>query len=143
VPNVPVVFWTFRIMVLAGFIMIFLFAAAMYVGAKGRIGHNPWLLRLALWSIPLPWVAAELGWITAEMGRQPWAIGEVLPTGLASSSHTAGQLFFSLGGLVLFYSALAVVELWLMITNIRKGPASLGTGRYHGESGEEEAGPHS
>ena len=135
IPHVPVVFWTFRIMVLAGFIMLVIFAAAVYYGAKGQIEQKRWLLKLALWSIPLPWIAAELGWITAEMGRQPWAIAEILPTGLASSSHTVGDLFFSLAGFVLFYSALAVVEVWLMITNIRKGPAALGTGRYRGESG--------
>jgi cytochrome d ubiquinol oxidase subunit I len=135
IPHVPVVFWTFRIMVLAGFIMLVIFAAAVYYGAKGQIEQKRWLLKLALWSIPLPWIAAELGWITAEMGRQPWAIAEILPTGLASSSHTVGDLVFSLAGFVLFYSALAVVEVWLMVSNIRKGPAALGTGRYQRERG--------
>lgn len=131
VPNVPVLFWSFRIMVAAGFFMLFVFAAAFYYVARGEAHHKRWLQKLALWSIPLPWIAAEMGWITAEMGRQPWAIGEILPTGLATSSHTVGDLIFSLGGFVLFYTVLAVIEVYLMLKYIRKGPSSLGTGRYH------------
>ena len=51
-----------------------------------------WLLRLAIWSLPLPWIAAELGWVVAEYGRQPWAIDGVLPTFLAASSVSAAQV---------------------------------------------------
>jgi cytochrome d ubiquinol oxidase subunit I len=133
VPNVPVVFWTFRLMVAAGFLMLFIFAAAVYFCAKRTAGHKRWLLKMALWGIPLPWLASEMGWITAEMGRQPWAIGGILPTGMAVSTHSVGDLIFSLGGFILFYTALAVVEVWLMLKYIRKGPSSLGTGRYHFE----------
>jgi cytochrome d ubiquinol oxidase subunit I len=91
-------------------------------------------MHLALWSIPLPWIAAELGWIVAEYGRQPWAISEVLPTHLAVSSVTTGQLYFSLAGFIFFYTALLVVELYLMFKYARAGPSSLGTGRYQGET---------
>jgi cytochrome bd ubiquinol oxidase subunit I len=92
-------------------------------------------MKLALWSIPLPWLAAELGWIVAEYGRQPWSISEVLPTYLSTSSVSAGQLYFSLAGFVGFYTVLLVVELYLMFKYARQGPSSLGTGRYHLESG--------
>ncbi|MFP4560628.1 MAG: cytochrome ubiquinol oxidase subunit I [Thiohalorhabdus sp.] len=135
VPNVPVVFWSFRLMVAAGFTMLFIFGAAVYYCAKRQADQKRWLLKMALWAIPLPWIAAELGWITAEMGRQPWAIGGILPTGLATSTHTVGDLLFSLGGFILFYTALAVVEVWLMLKYIRQGPSSLHTGRYHFEGG--------
>ncbi|HKL77078.1 MAG TPA: cytochrome ubiquinol oxidase subunit I [Gammaproteobacteria bacterium] len=144
VPNVPVVFWSFRLMVVAGFIMLFIFAASVFYCAKRQASEKRWLLKMALWAIPLPWLAAELGWITAEMGRQPWAIGGILPTGLGTSTHSVGDLIFSLGGFILFYSTLAVVEVWLMLRYIRKGPSSLHTGRYHFEHGEAggEAGGH-
>ena len=95
------------------------------------IEQKRWLLRLALYSIPLPWIACETGWFVAEFGRQPWAIGEVLPTFLATSTLTPGDLIFSMIGFIGFYTFLLVIELWLMFHFARKGPSSLGTGRYH------------
>ena len=74
-----------------------------------------------VWSLPLPWVAAELGWVVAEYGRQPWAIDGVLPTFLAVSSVSAAQVLFTLAGFVLFYSSLLVVDIVLMRKYIRWG----------------------
>ena len=71
-------------------------------------------------------MAAELGWIVAEYGRQPWAIEGVLPTFLAVSTVSAHNVLLSLIGFVLFYSALAVVDAYLMVRMIRKGPEGLG-----------------
>ena len=133
IPNVPVMFWTFRFMVAAGFWMLFVFAAAFYFCARRTAGEKRWLLRAALYSIPVPWIAAELGWIVAEYGRQPWAIGEILPTFLGTSSVTTGDVVFSLIGFGLFYTFLLVVELYLMFKYARLGPSSLGEGRYHFE----------
>jgi cytochrome d ubiquinol oxidase subunit I len=135
IPQVAPLFWSFRVMVGLGFWFLFIFAAAFYLLAGRRLYRNRWILRLALWSIPLPWLAAELGWIVAEYGRQPWSISEVLPTYLSTSSVSAGQLYFSLAGFVGFYTVLLVVELYLMFKYARQGPSSLGTGRYHLESG--------
>ncbi len=134
IPKVAVLFWSFRIMVGLGLWFLFLFAAAFIVLARRHLADNRWLMHLALWSIPLPWVAAELGWIVAEYGRQPWSISEVLPTHLSVSSVTTGQLWFSLAGFVAFYTGLLIVELFLMFKYARLGPSSLGTGRYHFES---------
>jgi cytochrome d ubiquinol oxidase subunit I len=75
-----------------------------------------------LWSLPLPWIAAELGWVVAEYGRQPWAIDGVLPTFLAVSSVSTAQILFTLAGFVLFYSSLLVVDIILMRKYIRLGP---------------------
>ncbi len=133
-PNVPVLFWTFRIMVGCGFLMLALFILAFYYSVTHRYHANPrWLLYLALFSIPLPWIAAECGWIVAEYGRQPWSIGEILPTFLSVSSVSAGQVIGSLIGFVLLYTALAVVDVYLMVKYARIGPSSLHTGRYHHE----------
>jgi cytochrome d ubiquinol oxidase subunit I len=70
----------------------------------------------------------------AEFGRQPWAIGEVLPTYIATSSLTANDLIVSLTGFVAFYSLLLIIELYLMFKFARLGPSSLHTGRYHFET---------
>ena len=118
-----------------GLWFLFVFGAAFIVLARRRLARNRWVMQLALWSIPLPWIAAELGWIVAEYGRQPWTISEVLPTHLSVSSVTTGQIWFSLGGFIAFYTALLIVELYLMFKYARLGPSSLGTGRYHDESG--------
>ena len=86
---------------------------------------------MALWSLPLPWLAIELGWIVAEYGRQPWAIEGVLPTALGVSSVSASQVATSLAGFVLFYSALAIVDAVLMFRYARKGPDGLGMWPEH------------
>ncbi len=132
IPRVAPLFWTFRVMIAAGFFMLFVFVAAFYYCAKRTAERKRWLLRLALWSIPLPWIAAETGWFVAEYGRQPWAVGEVLPTSLAASDLPAHDIWLSLGGFALFYTALLVADLYLLIKYARLGPASLGTGHYAG-----------
>jgi cytochrome bd ubiquinol oxidase subunit I len=126
IPNVPVLFWAFRIMVGCGFYFIALFAFSFWKASTRTLDSQRWYLRLALWSLPLPWIAIELGWIVAEYGRQPWAIEGVLPTALGVSSVSAGQVLASLGGFVFFYTALAIVDVFLMLKFVRKGPDGLG-----------------
>jgi cytochrome d ubiquinol oxidase subunit I len=122
IPDVPVLFWAFRIMVGIGFFLIALFAVAFWLSALLRLDRYPSFLWVALLSLPLPWISTELGWIVAEYGRQPWAIVGVLPTALAVSSTDAGNVVFSLAGFVLFYSALLVVDVYLLLKYIRLGP---------------------
>ena len=126
IPNVPVLFWAFRIMVACGLYFIALFAYSFWLASKRQLDNNRWYLKLALYSLPLPWLAAELGWIVAEYGRQPWAIEGILPTALGVSSLTVGQVLTSLGGFVFFYTALAVIDAVLMVKYARKGPDELG-----------------
>jgi cytochrome d ubiquinol oxidase subunit I len=90
---------------------------------RRRCDARPRFLKLALWSLPLPWIAAELGWFVAEHGRQPWAIEGVLPTFLAVSPIATANVVVSLCGFVLFYSVLAAVEVFLLVKYIRLGPA--------------------
>ena len=134
IPRVAPIFWTFRIRVASGFTMLLIFVLAFYYNAKRVIEHKRWLLKVALFAIPLPWIAIETGWFVAEFGRQPWAIGEVLPTFLATSSLTTGDLIFSMAGFIAFYTFLLLIEMWLMFHFARKGPSSLGTGKYHFET---------
>jgi cytochrome bd ubiquinol oxidase subunit I len=126
IPNVPVLFWSFRIMVVCGFYFIALFGYSFWLASKRELDKHRWYLRMALWSLPLPWVAAELGWIVAEHGRQPWAIEGILPTALGVSSVSVTQVWASLIGFVIFYSTLAIVDAFLMTRYARKGPDGLG-----------------
>lgn len=130
IPKVAPLFWTFRIMVACGFTMLFIFAMAFYYCATRVADQKRWLMRMAFWCIPLPWIAAETGWFVAEVGRQPWTISGVLPTNLSVSSISSEQLWFSIGGFALFYTVLLIIEMYLMIKYVRLGPSSLHTGRY-------------
>jgi cytochrome d ubiquinol oxidase subunit I len=121
VPNVPVLFWSFRIMAGIGLLMIALFATA-FVLCTLRKHDTRWFLRLAVLALPLPWISTELGWIVAEFGRQPWAVDGVLPTYLGASSLTVPQLWLTIAGFTLFYGALAVVEVGLILKTIKHGP---------------------
>ena len=142
VPAVAPMFWSFRVMVGLGFFFLFLFGAAFYLCASRHSCDRPWLLKLALYSIPLPWFAAEFGWFVAEFGRQPWTISGILPTFLSTSSLSSGDLYFSLSGFVGLYTLLLIVELYLMFKYARLGPSSLGTGNYHHENAAiNESGP--
>lgn len=125
VPDVFTLFWTFRVMVGCGFYFIALFAVAFYLSLRRRMMKNKWFLWIALLSLPLPWLAAETGWVVAEYGRQPWVVDGLMPTFMGASSLSASSVWISLCGFILFYTALAVVELYLMIKYIRLGPDAL------------------
>jgi cytochrome d ubiquinol oxidase subunit I len=130
IPRVAPMFWTFRIMVAAGFTILFIFMASFYYVAKRNIAEKKWLLKLALYGIPLPWIAAEMGWIVAEYGRQPWTICGILPTNLSTSNLDQSSVYFSLAGFVGFYTLLLVAEMYLMFKYARLGPQCLHTGQY-------------
>jgi cytochrome d ubiquinol oxidase subunit I len=133
IPNVATVFWSFRLMVASGFLMLALFACAFWASARKNEEKKRWLLKWALYSLPLPWIAAQTGWLVAEHGRQPWSIAEVLPVHLSTSTISAADVWGSLLALLAFYSVLLVIEMYLMIKFARLGPSSLHTGRYHFE----------
>jgi cytochrome d ubiquinol oxidase subunit I len=121
VPQVGILFWSFRIMVGCGMFFILLFITAFVLSSQQKFNKR-WFLWIAFLSLPLPWLSAELGWIVAEMGRQPWVIEGMLPTFMGASTHTSGALYASIAGFMLLYSMLAVVEIYLMVKYIRLGP---------------------
>jgi cytochrome d ubiquinol oxidase subunit I len=143
VPPVLPLFFSFRMMVGLGLLFLATFVLAFWFCAQRTLllEKRRWFLRWAVWAIPLPWLAAELGWIVAEMGRQPWSIAGILPTNLAASSLTPRDLYLSIGGFVLFYTVLFIIEIMLMFKYARLGPSSLHTGRYHHEIGQPVAQP--
>ncbi len=114
-------FWSFRIMVGLGLFFIGLFGVAFIQASRHKF-DNKLLLRIALFSIPLPWVAAELGWVVAEYGRQPWVVEGILPTFLGTSDLSSAKVWTTLIGFIIFYSILFVVEMYLMLKTIKAGP---------------------
>lgn len=139
-PKVTPMFWTFRIMVAVAFAMLALITVAFWSAARNRIESRPWLLKWAVWSVPLPWIACEMGWFVAEYGRQPWTVQGMLPTHLSTSALSGNDVLFSLGGFLLFYTLLLIAEVYLMLKYVRLGPSSLGTGKYALESTNANAG---
>ncbi|CAM5781828.1 cytochrome ubiquinol oxidase subunit I [Castellaniella caeni] len=122
IPQVTPLYWTFRVMVVLGFYFIGFFAFAFWAASTRRLEQSRKFLRLALWTLPLPWIAIECGWFVAEFGRQPWVIEGVLPTFYAASGLTVSDLVISLTIFGVLYTALAIVGVKVMLRAIRKGP---------------------
>ncbi|MEJ2166603.1 MAG: cytochrome ubiquinol oxidase subunit I [Desulfobacterales bacterium] len=133
IPNVAAMFWSFRIMVGLGFYMLALIATSFYFCATRAFDQKRWLLKTLFYSLPVPWIAIELGWFVAEYGRQPWTIGGVLPTYLSASSLTSADLIGSLVAVIGLYTVFLIVEMYLMTKFVRLGPSSLHTGKYYFE----------
>lgn len=126
-PRVAPLFWSFRVMVGLGFSFLALFALAFTTSSLNQYERRPWLLRWALLFLPMPYLASELGWFVAEYGRQPWSIYGILPTSDSVSTLSDKSLYFSLAGFILFYTALLITMMTLMIKVARKGPPTRGT----------------
>ncbi|KAB2833451.1 MAG: cytochrome bd-I ubiquinol oxidase subunit CydA, partial [Caedimonadaceae bacterium] len=124
VPNVPLLFWAFRVMVGLGFFFIAFFGYAFYLASRRRLEKKPWFLKLCVVSLPLPWISIESGWFVAEYGRQPWTVDGVLPTFLSGSTLPYSSVLTTLIAFVLFYSVLAVVDVLLMIKYVKLGPVA-------------------
>lgn len=121
IPNIPMIFYSFHLMVGLGFYFIVLFFGILMLQKYNKL-EQKWVLYTCLWSIPLGYLASQLGWIVAEVGRQPWAIQDLLPTGMSTSSLNTGAvqttffLFFAL------FTALLIAEIKIMLSQIKKGP---------------------
>lgn len=124
IPPVAPLFWSFRLMVLAGFAMLALFACAFYYSTKHRITQPRWLLKAALFSLPLPWLASEAGWFVAEYGRQPWSIAEVLPVHASASNLSVAEVATTLVAYSAFYTLMFIIAFYLMQRFAKQGPGT-------------------
>jgi cytochrome d ubiquinol oxidase subunit I len=122
IPPVAPIFWSFRLMVLCGLLMLAYFVLAMIYSIRNNIHKKTWLLKLAPWMIPVPFLACEFGWLVAELGRQPWTLYEVLPTWMSASTHSVSYLVFSLIGFVTVYTIFIIIEMYLMVRAVKEGP---------------------
>ncbi|PSV43411.1 cytochrome ubiquinol oxidase subunit I [Photobacterium indicum] len=136
IPTVWPLFFSFRIMVAAGFLMLGIIGAAFIQTCRHKITEKKWLLKAALYGLPLPWIAIEAGWFVAEYGRQPWAVGEILPVSMAVSDLEPSAIITTLVSMIALYTVFLIAEVYLMVKFARKGPSSLKTGRYHFEQND-------
>ncbi|MFA3792546.1 cytochrome ubiquinol oxidase subunit I [Aliiglaciecola sp. SL4] len=123
IPKVAPLFWSFRLMVASGFAMLVLFALAFYYSTKHQITKPRWLLRFALWSLPLPWIASEAGWFVAEYGRQPWSIAEILPVHASVSNLSVTDVVITIIAYTFFYAIMFIAAFYLMQKYAKKGPS--------------------
>ena len=123
IPNVPLIFYSFHLMVVLGFFFIALFLVILFYDYKKILEKQKWLLWVALFTIPLGYLAGELGWIVAEVGRQPWAIQDVLPVQAAISSIQTSSVQITFFLFLVLFTALLIAEVRIMLKQIKKGPA--------------------
>lgn len=125
IPDVPLLFYAFRVMVGAGLLFILLLAAVWWYGRRGTLVRRRTLLRCAMLAVPLGYIASEAGWVVAEVGRQPWAIQDLMPVDVAASaigSRAVATTFFILLAL---FTALLAAELSILFRQIRLGPGNI------------------
>ncbi|WP_018750106.1 cytochrome ubiquinol oxidase subunit I [Paenibacillus sanguinis] len=124
IPPVRTTFWSFRIMVAAGSLMIVLGLYGTYLAWRKKLDRpNKWFYRIMLWSISLPFIANTSGWIMTEIGRQPWTVFGLMQTkDSISPSVTGGQILFSLIAFTAIYAVLGAVMTYLFVKVIKKGP---------------------
>jgi cytochrome d ubiquinol oxidase subunit I len=135
VPNLPVTYWGFRLMIGFGVVASVAAALALWLTRKNRVPRSPWFRRLALAGIAMPFLANAFGWIFTEMGRQPFVVapnpnpsgvdGVWMFTARGVSGLTSGEVLTSLIVLTLVYGALAVVEVFLLRRYARAGVAGV------------------
>jgi cytochrome d ubiquinol oxidase subunit I len=122
-PPVTPTFWSFRLMVAMGMYMLLISAIGVWLSRKSNLEDYGLFLKIMLFSIPVPYLAGQLGWVVAEVGRQPWIVYGVLKTadGVSRSISTA-QVVGSLLGFTLFYGSLGVLDVYLLTKFAKKGP---------------------
>ena len=122
IPNVPLTFYSFHIMVALGFYFVLLFMLVLYLIYKNKLETKKWLLRLAIFTIPLAYIASMSGWIVAEVGRQPWTIQDLLPTVAAVSNIDASAVQITFWLFAIIFTALLIAEIKIMTKQIKIGP---------------------
>jgi len=122
VPNVSLLFYSFHVMVGLGFYFVLLFTIVLWFSFKEKIQQKKWLLRLALFTIPLGYLASQLGWVVAEVGRQPWAIQDILPVFKATSHLSVGAVQTTFFLFLALFTVLLVAEIRILVKQIKNGP---------------------
>ena len=122
VPNVPLLFYSFRLMVGAGCLFILVLAAAWWFNRRDTLERKRWMLWVLLLCMPLAYLASQAGWIVAEVGRQPWAIQDLMPVGVAASRIASGSVATTFFIFLVLFTALLVAEISILCKQIKIGP---------------------
>lgn len=121
-PNVPLVFYSFHIMVVLGTFFPLLFVAILFFLYKDNLTEQKWFLRLGFFGIFMGWVASEAGWVVAELGRQPWAIQGLLPVSIARTNLTTTTVQMTFFMFLIVFTTLLIAEVRIMLKQIQIGP---------------------
>ncbi len=122
IPNVQMVFYAFRAMVILGTFFLLLFVLVWFFNHKKRFEHMKWLQWVCLLSIPLAYITSQSGWIVAEVGRQPWAIQDILPVQAAISDIDTTSVKITFFIFLTLFTVLLIAEIGIMVKQIKKGP---------------------
>ena len=125
VPNVPLLYWSFRIMVGFGCFLLLLMIVVLWAERKGKMARMTWLQWVALFSILLVYIAGQAGWIVAEVGRQPWVIEGLLPTKAAVSSVSVESVQTTFFLFVAIFTLFLAIEIRILLKAIKKGPEGM------------------
>ena len=122
IPPVALTFYSFRVMVGLGLFFMLIFVLVLVFGRKEQITKHRWLQKVSLWSIPLAYIASQAGWVVAEVGRQPWVIQDLMPTGAAVSKLSTGSVQLTFFLFLVLFTILLIAEIGIMTKAIKKGP---------------------
>ncbi|NVO02235.1 MAG: cytochrome ubiquinol oxidase subunit I [Bacteroidetes bacterium] len=121
-PSMHATFYSFHFMVILGLYFILFFIVILWLSFKSKIENKRFWLKAALWALPLSFIASHLGWILAEVGRQPWAIQDLLPTSVATSHLETSTVQITFFLFAILFTALLIAEIKIMLKQIKLGP---------------------
>jgi cytochrome d ubiquinol oxidase subunit I len=126
VPNVPLTFYAFHVMVLLGVYFIVFFIVVLFFAYKKDLAKMKWMHWVAMLTIPLGYLASQAGWVVAEVGRQPWAIQDLMPTNAAISKLDVSSVQVTFFIFLILFTVMLIAEIGIMLKAIRKGPDTEG-----------------
>jgi cytochrome bd ubiquinol oxidase subunit I len=125
-PNIPVLYWSFRLMLGLGLAGVAVGIAGLWLTRRGALPRQRWMYRVAIAALPAALAANIFGWILTEMGRQPWTVvGQLLTAASVSPGVSLGEVAFSLTVFTVLYGVLAVVEARLLWRYVKAGPGKV------------------
>lgn len=122
IPHVPLVFYSFRIMVGLGMLFTLLFILSLWYAKKRKFEKFKLIPYLALVCVPLAYIASQCGWIVAEVGRQPWVVQNLMPTNVAVTKIASDWVMTTFWMFAILFTVLLIAELKIMFHQIKKGP---------------------
>lgn len=122
IPSVPISFYSFHIMVVLGGHFLVLFIVVLFFLYKEKLQNMRWLLWVAVWTMPLVYLATESGWVLAELGRQPWVIQDLMPNMIAVSNINSTSVMITFFLFLVTFTALLIAEIKIMTKQIKLGP---------------------
>lgn len=121
IPPVPLVFYSFRLMVGLGMLFVLLFICSWWYAKKRKFEKFKFIPSLAIACVPLAYIASQCGWIVAEVGRQPWVVQNLMPTNVAITRIASGWVVTTFWMFAILFTLLLIAEIGIMFTQIRKG----------------------